>query len=52
MGKATLRILNVQMPAELYEAAQEKAKQQYTSLSAVVRQLLAQWLANNNKEEA
>ena len=44
-------VLNVQMPTKLYEAAKEKAGQQYTSLSTVVRQLLAQWLVTNNGKE-
>ena len=43
-------VLNVQMPKKLYEAAQERARQQYTNLSTVVRQLLAQWLTGDEKE--
>ena len=44
--------MNVQMPQALHDKAKNKAKSQYVSLSAVVRQLLAQWLQEGNVQDA
>jgi len=44
--------MNVQMPQALHDKAKNKAKSQYVSLSAVVRQLLAQWLQEGSIQDA
>ena len=43
--------LMVQMPRELRRAAKLKATQEDTSVSAVVRRLLRQWLNKPNQNE-